>query len=231
MSIGTSDPMPFWNLESPSSTREQANWDDGMDWERIVCPVNPGHQRAGKRITDLHIVVPSHGISDFIRTPVLSYCVIRDQVMRLFRKEGITGFVVKPVKVQCSRTDEAPPILWELVVTGWAGMAKPASGVRLDESASCRECGHLRYKGLCNPKELIDGSQWDGSDFFMVWPLPKYIFVTNRVVTIIRDHRLTGFHPAPVSELRKTDGFTPGRLHYYMPEDRARQLGEPLGIY
>jgi hypothetical protein len=67
------DPMHFWKLEGLGTAHEQADWDDGMDWEGIVCPVNPGHQRAGKRITDLHVVVRSQAISDFIRTPVLSH--------------------------------------------------------------------------------------------------------------------------------------------------------------
>ena len=39
---------------------------------------------------------------------------------------------------------------------------------------------------------LIDASKWDGSDFFMVWPLPLFIFVTDRVVRAIHDSRLTG---------------------------------------
>jgi hypothetical protein len=83
---------------------------------------------------------------------------------------------------------------------------------------------------LRNPKELIDPNLWDGSDFFMVWPMPGYVFVTDRLVTIILDHQLTGARCTPVSELGRTDGFSPGRLHYYMPQERARQLGGALGI-
>ena len=229
MEITGSAPMHFWNLESPSSVHDQVDWGDGVDWERIVCPVNPSHQRAGRRVTDLHIVTKE--ICDFIWIPILPYCIIRDSVLNLFRNKGITGFEVKPVKARFAKSDKDPPLLWELIVTGWAGMAKPESGIRLDEAASCQECGHLRYTGLRNPKELIAQREWDGSDVFMVWPMPRYIFVTDRVATIIRDSQLTGVRLVSMPELRKTDGFTPGRLHHYMPEDRARQLGEPLGIY
>ena len=114
-------------------------------------------------------------------------------------------------------------------------MAKSESGIRLDEAKSCSVCGHLRYTELLNAEQLIDESKWDGSDFFMVWPLPKYVFVTERVVNVIREHHLTGVRIVPVSELKPSrhviPGYSPGRLSYSMPEKRARELGEPLGIY
>ena len=72
---------------------------------------------------------------------------------------------------------------------------------------------------------MIDASQWDGSDFFIVWPLPLYVFVTSRVVQVIRDHRLMGVRLKTPAEL-EIDGASPGRLSHWMPEDRARQLRE-----
>ena len=65
----------------------------------------------------------------------------------------------------------------------------------------------------------------------MVWPLPRFIFITDRVRQLIEAHGLTGCRFVMPEELADMDGFGPGRLSYWMPEKRARNLGEPLGIY
>ncbi len=226
--MGDANHARFWRLENPDRSREVADWDDGVELEQVICPRFPGHQRAGKRIGDLKVVLQGHAVGDFIW--VLDVA-IRDRVLRLLRDSGITGFEVRRVAARFAHSREPAPALWQVVVTGWAGTAKPESGIHLDESRSCQFCGHLRYTGLINAHELVDPTKWDGSDFFMVWPMPGYILVTRRVVDIILEHGLTGVRCTPVSELEATDGFAPGRLHYYMPEPRARQLGEPLGIY
>lgn len=221
----------FWRLEKPEFARQQADWDDGMDLEQVICPRFPGHQRGGKRTTDLKVVLHTADLHDFIWFDYGGECVIQDRVLQIFRDNNVTGFEVKAVRARFDDSDMIPPIVWELVVTGWAGMAKPESGIRLDESASCSECGHLRYTGLEKANEIIDTDRWDGSDFFMVWPMPRHIFVSDRVINIIRDHQLTGTRPTLICELTRTNGFSPGRLHYYMPEERAKALGIPLGIY
>ena len=91
----------------------------------------------------------------------------------------------------------------------------------------------MKYSDIKNASRLIDEAQWDGSDFFMVWPLPRFVFVTQRVVDCIRDHRLQGVVPQPTSEIEPTtynSGYAPGRLSHCMPEVRARELGKADGI-
>jgi hypothetical protein len=222
----------FWQLESPSSLKRLAEWDgEKIDLETIQCPVNSMHQHPGKRLTDLSVVLPDPPIEDFIWT-WQSECLMQDSTLEILRSRGLTGFDVKPVAARFAKSAERPPTLWELVVTGWAGMAKPDSGIRLDPSKSCAACGHLVYTGLLHPEQLIAEEAWDGSDFFMVWPLPRFVFVTERVVSTIREHGLTGVRILPATEFEPLpDAFTPGRLSYVMADDRARALGEPLGIY
>jgi hypothetical protein len=199
-------------------------------YEIIHCAVDPGHQRGGKRLLDLNVILPDGEVEDFVWT-WQSECLVQESALVRLRSSGFTGFEVKPVSARFLKSTQQPPKLWELVLTGWAGLSKPESGIDLDKSKSCEACGHLRYTGLRNPEELIDRSQWDGSDLFMVWPMPRYVFIAERVRDIIREHLITGVQIVPVSELAKTDGFSPGRLHYYMSDNRARRLGEPLGIY
>jgi hypothetical protein len=174
--------------------------------------------------------LPDGDVEDFVWT-WYSECLVQDRTLELLRSSGLTGFELKPVKARFKKSTGRPPRLWEMVVTGWAGMAKPESGIHLDESKSCPACGHLRYTGLINARQLIDETEWDGSDFFMVWPIPRFIFVSEAVVRLFRERGLTGVEVVPVAKLESMDGFAPGRLSYYMPEPRARAIGEPLGIY
>jgi hypothetical protein len=222
----------FWLIhKSWTSPKKRAEWDhDKMQLESVKCPIyNKMHQRGGKRLTDLNVVLPEGDVDDFVWT-WQSECMVQDHTLELLRSSGLTGFVVKPVTARFSKSAKAAPRLWELVVTGWAGMAKPESGIHLDESKSCPACGHLCYTGLRHADQLIDESQWDGSDFFMVWPMPRFPFVSKAVVRTVRERGLTGVEILPVAHLKPMDGFAPGRLSYYMPEPRARAIGEPLRI-
>lgn len=219
----------FWNMRSATSTSKYAEWaHDEMDLETVICPTNEGHQGPGKRLTDLSVTLPGSTVEDIVWT-WYSECLLTDRVLELFKGGGFTGFEVKPVKARYKRTDAEPPRLWELIVTGWAGTAPPESGIRLIKR--CDTCGLTQYSGGDRPDKLIVPSKWDGSDFFMVWPLPKYVFVTDRVAQIVRSNHLSGAALKPPSELDLSGGFGPGRLSYHMPEVRARELGEPLGIY
>jgi len=225
------DKTIFWHLDEPDRRSRCADWDDGMDLEQILCPVNPGHQRGGKRTTDLKIVLLGSHVEDFVWT---NECVIQDRVLQLFRENGVTGFEAKPVKARFARSSEAPSVLWELVVTGWAGVASPESGIMLDKEKSCPVCGCLHYTSSTDYSKLINLEQWDMSDIFMVWPLPRYIFITDRVRKLIESEGLTGcsfIAPKDLPHSRYGSGFSPGRLSYYMPESRASELGRPLGIY
>jgi hypothetical protein len=184
-------------------------------------------------LTDLNVVLSDGPVEDFVWT-WYSECLMQDRTLELLRKHQFTGFETKPVIARFEKGAEDPPRLWELVVTGWAGMAKPESGIHLDKAKSCAGCDHLTYTGLLDAAQLIDEGKWDGSDFFMVWPLPRFIFVTERVVRVIRENHLRGVCVESVSEMKQNklvSGYTPGRLSYWMPEMRARELGEPLAIY
>jgi hypothetical protein len=221
--------MRFWHLSDCGDLGTLAEWDKGMHLEQVICPDNPGHMRGGRRIGDLRVVLTGEGgaVADIVWTWSHS-CLVQDRVLGLFRKAGLTGFEPRPVTARFKHSRaEKPPTLWELVVTGWAGMAPPESGVRLIEH--CPTCKHCVYSGISDPLRFVNEEAWDGSDFFIVWPYPNCRFVTPRVKKLIEDEGLTGAVFVPLMSI-KADGFSPGRLSYWMPEARARELGEPLGI-
>ena len=224
-------PSYFWELRKPESTRKLAEWvDDAIETEKVVCPIIPGHRRGGKRMSDLSVKLPRGVVQDFVWT-WYSECLIQDHVLELFRRESFTGFDVKPVKARFKTSAVAPPRLWELVVTGWSGLARLESGIR--RTYFCEACKHAKYSEISDAERLIDESRWDGSDFFIVWPMPRFVFVTDRVANCIRGHRLSGTMLSEVRELNgigKEDGLGGGRLSYWMPKGRARELGEATGI-
>ncbi len=220
----------FLCMYHPESTAKVAEWvHDEMDLEQVACPVDEHHRAGGRRLMNLSVMLPRRAVDDFVWT-WYSACLIQDHVLDLFRANGLSGYEVKPVKARFkSAGAEHPPRLWELVVTGWGGMASRESGIRLIEN--CPGCGKLVYSTCRHPEKLIDASQWDGSELFMVWPLPRFIFVAERVADLIRMNRLKGVVLKEPGELEfSSGGFGPGRLSYWMPEERARELGAPLGI-
>jgi hypothetical protein len=221
-----------------------AEWGEGVLLDDIECPVNEGHQRRGARKGNLVILFPSK-IGDVVWT-WYSDMLINDRVKHLFEKAGFTGFELKPVSIggivknqRKNKLIEAKDnigIFWEMVITGWGGLAHPESGIQFLETQSCKHCGYLVYSHFKDTANMIDITQWDGSDFFMIWPLPKFIFVTERVADCIRKHKLKDCNLIPLEKipLKDKDLFktlSPGRLSYYMPGERAHLLGDSLGIF
>jgi len=196
----------------------------------VTCPIYPGHRRSGPRLSPLDLLLPNRP-TDFLWTAA-SDCLIQDDVLEAFNAAGVTGFAAHHAKARFRRPQPgAPPVLWELKVIGWGGMARPESGIALDASRSCQYCGHLVYSRFTNPAALIDPSAWDGSDVFIVWPLPRYIMFTEKAAAIIRREEFTGTTLLDLAELEVSTGsLSPGRLSYWFPEEAARRLGLPLGI-
>jgi len=173
-------------------------------------------------------------MGDFITTFGYTAWMITDEVSQLFKEQGFTGYELRPVKVnKVKRMKEGSsiPKLWQLVITGWGGIAPPESGMKL--ISECKVCGYKkRYSGLSNPSALINPSQWDGSDFFIIYPLVRFIFVTERVKQFIEKKKLRGClfrEPKDIKPIDSEIGIAP--LSLYMPLDRAKEIGEPLGIY
>jgi hypothetical protein len=128
-----------------------------------------------------------------------------------------------PIKAQ-------PPELYEVIITGWGGL--PAREAGLTAIESCPTCGYEKFT-IAEPSRLIDPTAWDGSDIFMVWPLPRYPFVTDRLASLIRKEKLSGAKLLTAQALPTQRGATlnPGSLFQWMPEERASQLRQQFGIY
>ena len=219
---------PFWLLDAPAAQRFVVEA-PGIKYEQIFCPADDGHRRARRLLGCLSVVATPSAIKDFTWSWT-NDILISQNLLNLFERHRVTGFAALPATVTYDKTsDLRPPDLFELIVTGWGGLAGREAGVQLVES--CPACGYKNYT-IAEPSRLIDPAAWNGSDLFVVWPLPRYRFVSDRLAQIIRQERITGVKLTPASEIPMKRGIevSPGRLSYAMPADRARELGEAFGI-
>jgi hypothetical protein len=218
----------FWLLEPPRN-QQRAIVADDTKFEQITCPSSDGHRRPGRRLGDLRVTIDPAGVKDFTWT-WLQDILVSERSLDVFLKHRITGYEIRPATISYSKRSPAkPPAMYELIVTGWGGM--PSSAAGLTVTKSCPACNHRTY-AIAEPSRLIDTASWDGSDLFIVWPLPRFPFASDRLANILREERITGVKLISALDipLKRGNGATPGRLLDWMPASRAHALGAPLGI-
>jgi hypothetical protein len=206
---------------------------DAIVGNRKPCPLDPGHPGTGwYRINDLIVKLRSPKVRDISSTWHSDY-LITDRVASFFREAGFTGYSLRHVDVRLPNTDRyrgvPAPVLWEFKVTGWGGIAPESSGIKM--VTICPACCYTHYTDFTNPERLIDESQWDGSDFFFVWPMPRDYFITERVKTVVQANKLSGVEIITPDKLKGDKwGLSPGKLRDHMDRERAKKLGGHLGI-
>ena len=216
----------FWLLES---LHMATNGITQGKYEQVRCPADPGHLFGRQRFGELWVELPSRALKDFEWTWT-SDLLISAHALEVLKENNVTGFETRPLMKATyrKRSRGEPPPLFELAVTGWGGMGALA-GVELIKF--CPSCGHRVYR-IAEPGRLVDPSAWDGSDFFIVWPLPLYQFVSDRLAQIIRRNRLSGVKLIPLTELatKLRGGATPPPIDDIMPEARAIELGKKFDL-
>jgi hypothetical protein len=144
--------------------------------------------------------------------------------LRVIGEHELTGFEATPAVTRLKRGDGRAPQFLEFRVIGWAGVAPEESGINLMEYCEC--CGHTQYSTFTRPEKLIDQSRWDGSDFFIVWPLPRFIFMSQRARDVIVKHRLSGAAIESVGNLKSglVSSISPGKLEYWFPPEKVEKI-------
>jgi len=218
----------FWALRQAAA---RPAWLDetGLKVRYVECAANREHHGTAGLLGSLSVVLVSKHVGDFVWT-WLGDLLVGERARAFLRENKLTGYRLKKAGVRFRKPEYGPPPkLWELKVIGWAGMASTASGVEL--AYSCSTCGMLEYR-MKDSSRVVEPLRWDGSDFFMVWPLPRFIFLSDRAATLLRKAKLKGITVLPAQELELDlrASFHPGRLSHHMPLKRARELGQELGI-
>jgi hypothetical protein len=124
-------------------------------------------------------------------------CLVHSSIASEMESQGFTGYELWPISVRF-RDGFLSHDYRRLVVTGWAGMADPMSGIELVES--CAGCDVRRFSPLKHPRHLVDVSKWKGEDFFVVWPLANKIVVTQRLVDLFQAAKVRTCEIRPLVE-------------------------------
>jgi hypothetical protein len=221
--------MPeYYLLEPPDSTTPLAGLIAApADWEISVCPTADFLHYDGHRLKSNSAFKVSHNRKNvlLIWAWLRGRPLIHERLIEDLDAMGATGYRLRPGTVEF-RDGSVSNEYRELVVTGWAGLASPDSGLKPIER--CLDCHYVKYGPLPHPERLMDWSQWTGEDFFTFWPLAGGMFITERVADLLRRHKTRSYTLKRPS--RTWGGGTVGRLSEYMPDDLAQKYGEPLGI-
>lgn len=193
------------------------------------CPLTADHLDGARRTSDLALQV-AHDRNESMVWSWLGECLVHRRLADAFREGKITGYRTRPATLRFRNGDVSLDYL-ELITTGWAGVARPESGIRLLKN--CPGCHWKKYSPLRNSEDVIDWSEWTGEDFFFVWPMPKRILITDKVADLllrldIRHFELGGLQDS--DSVVANPGFTVGRLSNFMPEELAIKYGTPLGL-
>ncbi len=197
--------------------------------ETIPCPITREHLDGSRRVGPLHMRLHHNDRREWIIWSVAGL-VIHQDILEDFEKAQFTGFLTQPATVQFKDGTMSHDYR-EFIVTGWAGIARPESGIKV--CVDCSACHWKTYTGIKSPEQLVDWRQWTGDDFFMVWPLPLHILVTERAANWFKSKKSRRYQvrgPGDRGHLARTTGFAVARLSNFMPVDLAVKYGRPLGL-
>lgn len=170
-------PNPFYQLQATYKRELMVDFEkESEQREYIPCPSGREHKGRLRRIGSLHNFVKHNDRNEKIIWGL--DVAVHESVIEQFEKEGFTGFRTKPAEItfQDSQTSDE---YREFIVTGWAGVVRPESGMRVLET--CTGSKWKNYGPISDFSQIIDWDQWTGEDFFFVWPLTGNRLCTERV--------------------------------------------------
>jgi hypothetical protein len=226
------EPIPFFQIEA------LRGGDLGVDfakeisqWRYESCPAGGKHGKRRRRLGGLHYHLNHNHRDEHILWG--SSIAVHSSVVERFEREGFTGFCTKPAKVTFL-DGETSDEYREFIVTGWAGVARPESGMKLLDS--CPGCFWKDYGPIHDFTQVIDWDRWTQEDFFFVWPLVYQRLCTERAAKWLETSGIRSFclgNGFERLEKRKNSlcfGIPRGPLSAYLPEDLAIKYGRPLGL-
>jgi hypothetical protein len=181
------------------------------------------------------LTVSQSQFADFIWSMWGMECLVSERAYDILQSEGITGIAVEPADVRLMFPHHKSESRFNLMrVVGWGGFAAPSSG--LQQVPDPEGLGRLAYAPCTSPEEIFDIRQWDESDFFFIWPMPNYWWVSPLAAEILtkwklKHYKLASLDQIDFSPLPGGIGFMPGRLQQTLDDDRARGYGLATGIY
>jgi hypothetical protein len=208
----------FW-LTSNVRFEDKLAYSSEMRLETELCSRRPEHAARARWTRPLKVISPIQPMTDFEWT-VYGDIIVNSEIAESFRNAKFSGVQFSPSEFYTSTETPFGRSSFELRVTGWGGRAPVESGIR--EIERCPYCKNTVFSGYTHPERLFNIDGWDGSDMFLIWPLPRYIMVTGRVRDFISDAKYTGVRFRKLTELPPVVAgtLTPGNLHNWFDDDR-----------
>lgn len=201
----------------------------GTSFERIPCVGDPSHTIANRRVRPLRVVAPVSPLADFQWTPY-GECIVNGRVREAFSKAAVTGVGFHPVETYTTSGNRfSTEELYELVITGWGGLAPAQSGIHVIKE--CPFCRRRVFSHFTDPHLIFNFDDWDGTDMFTVWPMPRFILMVGRVKDIVVRNRFSGLKICPIADLPINpliSTFTPGNISDWFEEKRAKELAQEV---
>jgi hypothetical protein len=156
------------------------------------------------------------------------HCFVSERLLGIFRDEKLTGFETAPANMKLVFEHEpSDRVFYQLVFTGWGGVADPRSRiVQIPDERS-----NHAYSEPIDRSLIFDQRQWDGTDFFLLFPFMGRRFVTERVKRVLGKFKIKRFICTEIAHLsRGCPTILPAPLRCYYTDERAIELGRKLGI-
>lgn len=149
-------------------------------------------------VMGLPIAEVSREITEDVVHPFSGVFWVNSRTKQAFETAGISGIHFVRVHAQWTRkphlVTDSELELWEIVVTGHAW--RPGSTI--ESLTDCTKCGRMDFP---NPKRLVpDPARWDRTDVFHVDRNPNIVLVTQKVVDVLEQHKISNLKIARLVE-------------------------------
>jgi hypothetical protein len=213
----------IYRLSSSLNVEDKLLYASSMQMKTKLCPADSTHTIMSRWSRPLKVVGNPRPMTDFEWT-VYSDAIVTEDVGRVLKSSGFSGFELKPVEFFSTTETPFGRDSLELKVTGWGGMASPGSGIRILKK--CSYCGRSVFSEYTRKNNLFDIDKWDGSDVFLIWPMPRYIFVVEEVAKCVLNSGWSGVCVSEMNELPKliAGTFTPGHIEDWYDKEKAAEI-------
>ncbi|WP_442753677.1 hypothetical protein ACNHKD_11770 [Methylocystis sp. JAN1] len=240
----------FWLIGERNARRNAELWDNetGYYEKHNICPLDPHHGILARRWgpakfreePKLEGMSPLDRSQDAFSTPRSSFVFTR-RVFAALEEAKLTGWLMNPATVSFADGTVSTDF-GELWINGFGGVAPLSTGCKL--LWRCRGCGLSEYQGAVDFMkraefirrtgvfvearggfdfgQAIKQARWDGSDFFIIWPLMNFPICTDRAKVVMEQFRIDKIQFKKPEEIEPIECYGDTAVPpYYKPEARA----------
>lgn len=136
-------------------------------------------------------------ILEFCGVGVIPYpFIISKRAIDLFEENHVTGFK-RGKKVKFSNCPEDQEYYYAEII---GRIDLHLKSMQLKKKRICKECGKYDWSRKSLGKYILDRDSWSETDLCRLTSLPGIFICTEKVIDLIKAHKLTGFEFASLNE-------------------------------